>query len=65
MHLWICALPAALHEVNDGLEICWILKDSEVILELRLWPNGYISHVGLGEEVEEFGDCRRENVGDL
>lgn len=65
MNLWVGALPAALHEVYDGLEVCGILEDSEVILELRLRPDGDISHVGLGKEVEEFGDCSREDVGDL
>lgn len=65
MHLWIGALPATLHEVYNGLEVCWILKDSKVILELRLRPNGDISHVGLGKEVEELGDSSREDVGDL
>lgn len=65
MHLWVGSLPTALHKLYNSLEICWVLEDSEVILELRLRPNGYVSHVGLGEKVEELGDGCRENVGDL
>lgn len=65
VNLWVGALSAALHEVYDGLEVCGILEDSEVILELRLRPDGYIAHVGLGKEVEEFGDCSWEDIGDL
>ena len=65
VHFWIGALPSALHEINDSLVVCWIFKDPEVILKLRLRPNGDISHVGLGEKVEELGEGSWEDVSDL
>lgn len=65
MHLWIGTLPSSLNEVYNSLEVCWILKNSEIVLKLRLGPDGYVSNVGLGQKVEELGDGSWEDVCDL
>jgi hypothetical protein len=64
-NLRVGTLPAALDKTQDSFKTAWIFKNSQVVLQTRLRPNGDITHIGLCEQVEKFGDGVGKDVGYL
>lgn len=61
----ICTTTTILNKVEDSLETSGVLHDAQVVGEGWYGPDGDVAHVGLCEEVEEFGDGAGEYIAQL